>query len=119
MVADALRMSASRHWVWWHTPNGGERPAFVNKKGKRVSIEGGRLERMGLLPGVSDILLIGPPGARLHALELKRRGMKPDDDQMAFLEAVRAAGGQAAWADTFDQAIEILRTWGAVRARLT
>lgn len=119
VVADSLRIGIMPGWQWWHTPNGGERPAFVKKNGKRISIEGGKLQRMGTKRGVSDILLVAPPQGRLHALELKARGEAPDDDQNAFLEAVRAAGGIAEWTDSFDGAIEILRRWGAIKVRLT
>jgi hypothetical protein len=118
MVADTLRRWASPGWVWFHPPNGGERPAFVNRHGKRISVEGGRLQRMGARPGVSDFLLVAPAGGRLHALELKRRGDRPDEAQTAFLEAVRAAGGISAWTDSYQGAIEILKGWGALRTRI-
>lgn len=117
-IADTLRVSLCPRWLWWHTPNGGERPAFINKHGRRISIEGGRLQRMGTRKGVSDFILTGPPGGRLHALELKARGEQPDDDQIAFLEAIRAAGGQSAWVDSYEGAIGILKAWGAVRVSL-
>lgn len=115
MVADTLRRWASPGWIWFHPPNGGARPAFVTSKGRRVSSEGERLARMGVKPGVSDIILIAPAGGRLHALELKKRGEEPDEAQVAFLEAVRAAGGQAEWTDSYQGALEILKGWGAVR----
>lgn len=118
-IADTLRVSIVPGWIWFHPPNGGERPAFVNRHGKRVSPEGGLLARMGTRPGVSDFILAAPPRARLHALELKRRGEQPDDQQLAFLEAVRAAGGQAAWVDNYREAIEVLTGWGAVRVRVS
>ena len=118
VLADLLRKSIAPGWVWFHPPNGGERPAFVNKKGKRVSIEGGRLQRMGTRPGVSDFILVAPNGGRIHALELKAKGEKPTEAQMQFLQAVENAGGTAGWADSFNGAVEILKAWGAVRVRL-
>lgn len=119
VIADSLRVGLSPGWMFWHTPNGGERPAFINKHGRRISPEGGRLERMGTKKGVSDLLLIGPPAARLHALELKVRGETPDDDQIAFLKDVAACGGVIAWADSVDQALAILKDWGAVRVSVS
>jgi hypothetical protein len=118
MIADTLRRWAAPGWVWFHVPNGGERPAFVNKHGKRISVEGGRLQRMGARRGVSDFVLVAPAQGRLHALELKRRGEEPDDDQVAFLEAVRAAGGIAEWCDSYEAAIGILKRWGALKTRI-
>lgn len=108
MIADTLRLSLSAGWIWWHTPNGGLR----NK------VEAAKMVRMGVLPGVSDFLLVGPPAGRLHALELKRQGVKPTDEQDQFLALLRAAGGIADWVDNYDDALNVLRGWGAVRARL-
>jgi hypothetical protein len=108
MIADTLRLSIMPAWVWWHTPNGGA----------RTKAEAGMLFRMGTKAGVSDFLLLGPPAGRLHALELKRAGIRPTEQQIAFLEAVRRAGGRADWTDNYDDAIRILADWGAVRVRL-
>jgi hypothetical protein len=115
LIADTLRRSLSPGWIWFHVPNGEKRPARIDKRGRRISKEGGRLKRMGVLPGVSDFLLIAPPSARLYALELKRRGETPSEDQRLFLRAVRAAGGAAEWVDSFDGAIAVLKSWNAVR----
>lgn len=108
MVADVLRLSVSPGWLWFHVPNGEDR----NEK------TGAKLRRMGLRRGVSDFILIGPPAGLVHALELKRQGERPDYLQTVFLEAVAQAGGQAAYADTFEGAIEQLKDWGAVTTKL-
>ena len=118
-VADYLRAGKAKNWIWFHPPNGGERPAFISKNGKRISFEGGRLQRMGARPGVSDIVLAAPPNAQLHVLELKRQGAKLSAEQEAFFDEVRACGGKVAWADNVNAALEILREWGAVRSKVT
>jgi hypothetical protein len=69
-------------------------------------------------PGVSDFLLLSPDG-QLHALELKRKGERPNDDQAVFLAMVHAVGGRADWVDTFDGAVKILKDWGAVKVSLS
>jgi hypothetical protein len=107
MVADVLRLSIAPGWLWWHTPNGEARSKAT----------AGRLKRMGVKPGVSDFLLLSPEG-QLHALELKRKGDKPRDDQRAFLETVEAAGGRSRWVDSFNDAVTVLIGWGAVRVSL-
>ena len=107
MVADLLRLSLTRGWIFFHVGNGERRDA----------ITGARLKRLGVLPGVSDFLLIGPPAGQVRALELKRRGEKPTLAQTAFLEAVRLAGGDAEWVDSYEAAVAVLRRWGAVRLR--
>jgi hypothetical protein len=117
VVADMLRRWLEPNWIWFHPPNGGERPA-VFIKGRRISIEGGRLKRMGAKAGVSDIILAKAPTAQLHALELKRRGEEPTDEQLAWLLEVEALGGVSGWADSVKGAIEVLKKWGAISARI-
>lgn len=114
-IADYLRIGIAPGWIWWHTPNGGERPAFINKAGKRVSPEGGRLKRMGTKDGVSDILLFN---GQLHALELKRGGETPTDAQYDFMAEVVRLGGKSAWADNVAEAMAILTNWGAISTRI-
>ncbi len=108
MVADVLRISLTPGWYWMHYPAG-----ELRKKATA-----GRLKRMGVKAGVSDFLLIAPGGGQIHVLELKRRGCKPSKLQQDFLDVMKLAGGKAAWCDSFDRAIEILKGWGAVRVSL-
>ena len=96
-------------WDWFHIPNGELRSENT----------GALLKRMGAKAGVSDFVFAAPPRARLHALELKRQGEQPTDEQIAFLEEVRAAGGQAAWVDNYREAIDVLTSWGAVRVTVS
>lgn len=55
---------------------------------------GDRYVRFGTKGG-SDVLAILPGPGRLMAIEVKRPGGKPTEDQLAFLAAVRDAGGVA------------------------
>lgn len=107
-IADLLRKTIEPGWIWFHVPNGEQ----------RTKSAGGRLKRMGVKAGVSDFLLVSPTGGMLHALELKRRGLKPTMIQMQFLGQVNAAGGKGAWVDTFDEAVMALKAWGAVKVTL-
>jgi hypothetical protein len=104
-IADMLRMALLPGWVWFHVPNGEQRSKAA----------GGRLKRMGVRPGVSDFLLVSPFGAQLHALELKRKHKSPSSDQTKFLQAIVDAGGRAEWCDTFEDAVEVLEFWGAIK----
>jgi hypothetical protein len=108
VIADTLRLGLAPGWMWFHCPNGE----------LRSKATAGRLKRMGVKPGVADFLLVGPPFATLHALELKRRGERPQDVQLAFLEAVTLTGGRSAWVDSFDGAMAVLRDWGAVKGNV-
>ena len=107
-VADYLRVGIAPGWIWWHTPNGEY----------RMKSTGGKLKRMGVLTGVSDILLIKQPHAQLHALELKRKGEEPSDEQEKFMNEVIALGGVATWADNVTDALAILEGWGAISTRI-
>ena len=108
-IVDTLKKGGlATGWIVFHPANGE----------LRTDATGALLQRMGVLPGVSDLILIGPPAGRVHALELKRKGRRPNDDQNAFLGAVLAAGGCADWADSYDGAMSILRVWGALSSRL-
>ncbi len=105
-VADALRVGCAPGWLWWHCPNGE----------LRTDATGALLLRMGVKRGVSDLHLLDPEG-RFHALELKRRGKKPNDEQRAFLLSLFDRGCPAAWADNYEGAIGILKGWGALSDR--
>jgi len=107
-VADHIRWASRLDVIWFHPANGE----------LRTDATGALLKRLGVRPGVSDLLFAVPPHARLHALELKRRGKRPTAEQTAFLEAVRAIGGLADWADSYDKAIEILLEWRVITDRI-
>lgn len=107
-VADTLRIGLTKGWVWFHPANGE----------LRSDATGARLKRMGVKPGVSDIVLAGPPHGTMHVLELKARGQKPTEAQADFLAAVDVLGGRAEWTDSYETAIQILQAWGALRLRL-
>src|SRR5262245_31747951 len=106
-VSDILDRWLNPGWLWFHPANGELRDTPTGR----------RLKRMGVKPGVSDIILFGP-GGHICALELKAPGGRPTVSQIASLEAVRAAGGQAAWVDSYQSAIAILSEWGALRRRV-
>src|SRR5262245_35760165 len=107
-LADTINLSLADGWYWWHHPAGENRDA----------VTGARLKRMGNKPGISDFLFISRPHATLHALELKRKGRKPSPAQMSFLAIVTLLGGRAEWVDSYEDAIRVLKDWGAVRVSL-
>lgn len=109
LIADILERWKTPGWLVTHFPAGELRDKAI----------GGRLKRMGMQRGWSDFILVAPPQGRFHALELKRKGAKPTPEQTAFLEAVRAIGGEAVWVDSFERAIEVLMAWGALRTKVT
>jgi len=107
-IADTLRVGCAPGWLWTHFPAGE----------LRTKATGELLKRMGLKTGWSDFLLLDPAG-RFHALELKRKGKKPTDEQQEFLaELGMRSLCHAAWVDNYDDAITVLRQWGALSDRL-
>ena len=67
----------------------------------------GRLVRYGLCKGSSDIIGICPDG-RFLAVEVKKNTGRAAEDQLRFIEAVRAKGGRAGVARSVEDALRIL-----------
>lgn len=74
--------------VWCHVPNGGKRHLFEAKK----------FRRMGVKPGVPDILIFTPPPAPVlsshvgMAIELKIGSNKPTETQKQWARDLSAQG---------------------------
>jgi hypothetical protein len=60
--------------------------------------------------GSGDLFALLPPHGRLLSVEVKRPGRKPTDEQVAFMEAVNAAGGLAIVATSVDDVRDALAT---------
>lgn len=111
---DALQMALVEHLrfrvapgvVWHSTPN----------EGVRSPREGARLKRMGLRPGAGDLLFVLPPAGRAAYLELKAgTAGRQSQEQKDFEADVNAAGARYALARTLDEALGVLKGWGAIR----
>jgi len=102
-VAEHLRRRALPGVVWWHVANGG----FRNAR------EAARLKKMGVLAGVADLILFHRK--RLYALELKAPGGRPTEAQLAFLDAISAAGGFGCVCEGLDRSLAVLKAWGLIR----
>ncbi len=70
----------------------------------------------GVLTGASDVILFHD--GEFYALELKVGVNKPTDEQLAFLAAVEAQGGYAAWHRGLRAAVHQLERWGLVRGKM-
>lgn len=104
-VCDQLRQRAHGDVLWWHTPN----------EGKRRPRQGRMLKRMGMLPGVSDFILIH--GGEVFALEIKAPKKNATETQLEFLSRIRMAGGHGVVAQGLDEAIACLESWRLVRGK--
>ena len=99
--------------LFFHCPNGEHR-------NKRTAA---KLKAMGVLPGVADLIFIRAAPWSFDCtpdilfLELKRKGQKQSDNQLAFEPRAKACGAQYRVADSVDAAIDILEHGRWVRQR--
>jgi len=107
-LADLLRVGLAAGWLCNHFPAGEA----------RAKVTAGRLKRMGLRPGWADFIFIGPTGVH-HWLELKRGGANLNPWQMDFHKAMKARGVPCEVARSYEEAVTILRAWGALRTGVT
>jgi len=68
-----------------------------------------KLKRMGLRPGVADLVFI--KDSRAYFLEMKKPGEKQSDNQIDFQFDCAVVKAQYAVAWSFEDAIKILRFW--------
>lgn len=101
LLAGALRALALHPRVKW--------VCRMNSGAMRVKDSNGRQRfvRFHTMPGMSDIIGQMRDG-RFIAIEMKRPGEKPTDDQRAFLELVRAGNGVAGVANDAAMAMAIV-----------
>src|SRR3954468_15080373 len=101
MVADMVRRWIQPGWIWTHFPAGEARPHEVIG-GKRISITGARLQRMGLNTGFPDFQFFAITG-RCCFLELKRRGETGTEDQERIGNHLKTAGHDYLLTDNFKE----------------
>lgn len=105
-VCEHLRLRGCDGLLYFHPCN----------EGKRSAAEGARLLKMGMLPGIAD-LVISIPGQPLSFLELKAKGEKQTPEQIAFGTWAIETGRRYAIANNIDAALAVLVEWGAMPAR--
>lgn len=103
VIVQHLRLRAADGVLWFHVPNG------LKSDGRAVT----RMKAIGLTPGVADLVIV--VNGETHFLEMKAKGGRARDSQLAFCEWALASGCDYAIADTLDRALKILEAWGAIR----
>jgi len=68
-----------------------------------------RLKKMGLRSGVADLVIV--KNGRVYFLELKRRLGKQSANQLVFEADAIRSGADYAVAHSFDEAVNILKSW--------
>lgn len=90
----------------FHVPNGAATTAVTTRDGRRVSLEGARMKRLGVRVGVPDLVLPVPRGPFSACfLELKRIGETVRPEQRAWIVNLRTNGNCA----------DVRRGWRAAR----
>jgi hypothetical protein len=106
-VVQHMRQRGVPGVVFWHTPNG------ARMRGRRGHVQGAIAKGMGVRAGVSDIVAFHD--SKFFALELKAPGGRPTEEQLRFIDDVRANGGFTCVAEGLDEALRALEMWGLVR----
>jgi hypothetical protein len=91
--------------------------AFAVPNAARRSLRhGARMKAEGLKRGVADVCVMFPEGIASW-LEFKTLRGRQSDHQMGFEAICGRLGHRYAVVRTFDEAIEVLRSWGALRVK--
>jgi hypothetical protein len=106
-LVDTLRIGLADGWWFSHVPNGE----------LRTERTGAVLKRMGAKPGVFDLMLISPTGL-VYFMELKRGRAPLTLAQKVFLAEMDKRGVPCAVARSYDEALDRLSQWGAIRVRV-
>lgn len=102
----------------FHSPNGEERKPQVNRLGIRFSAVAQKLKRMGVKPGVPDLLLPYPKGAYLGlALELKSEKGRLQQSQKEWLDNLQKVGWACRVCYSFDEAKKVLSEYCGLAER--
>lgn len=105
-VVEHLRLTGVPGLLYFSIPN----------EGKRTPANGARMKAMGMLPGVADLFVMRR-GAHPLFLELKKAGKNLREEQKAFGTLAFESGCNYRWADNLDDALRMLRDYGAIRSK--
>lgn len=117
MTEDQLQASIVEYVRWqvprvivFSVPNG----AYFGKDRKAAERQMAKLRWTGLLPGVSDLILLACVNgiSRAYFVEVKLPGRHPTEDQEAFMSGVRSMGFSTAVVRSLDDMMHALKAWG-------
>lgn len=92
----------------------GVRYAHIKNEGRRTPQAGRKAKLMGLLPGIAD-LIVWRGETIICFLELKAKGGRATESQIAFRDDCEANGTPYYIAYSLDEALNILNGLGACR----
>jgi len=101
-----LKFLAKPDVVWFHVPNGGKMPARTGAWNKRL----------GVIPGVPDMVFV-IPGRQACFIEFKSPKGRQTDSQKAMEKRLLDIGAGYAVIRDIDAALDCLKEWGAIKAK--
>ena len=101
-------LAPSRGFFFFSIPN----EAMGAARGKGGLARMAKLKRMGLRPGVADLVII--KAGRAYFLEVKRHDGRISENQMDFKVLAITHGSCYSIAYSFDEAVKILQSWDIV-----
>lgn len=116
-LADICKRWINPRWKFTHLPLGEHREHRINPRtGRRYSLSGQRLQRMGVMPGWPDFIFVGP-NAQVFWLELKRfKKGRLSEDQSDVLAHLVACGFAVLVTTSLDDAVATLKQAGILRS---
>lgn len=108
-VVDYLNLAIVPSVLFFSVPN----EALGRAKSQGGIARMARLKRMGLRPGVADMVFV--KDGRAYFLEMKRRTGKQSTSQLFFEADAIKAGASYAVAHSIDEAINQLKAWKIVK----
>jgi hypothetical protein len=84
--------------------------------GYRKPVEAAIMKGLGVVAGVPDVIAIH--NGRVFAMEIKAKGGRATDKQLACIAALREAGAFTCIAEGVDGALAVLESWGLLRGRV-
>lgn len=104
----SIHAPQGRGFLFFSVPNEG----MGESRGRGGLARMARLRRMGLRPGVADLVIV--KGGRAYFLELKRRAGRQSVNQLEFEADAIHVGAEYAVARSFEEAQNIVISWGIV-----
>ncbi|RPJ58247.1 MAG: VRR-NUC domain-containing protein [Dehalococcoidia bacterium] len=109
-VVNVLSLYASRmNFVFFSVPNEGTLMASAGKDLYKVI---NHLKKLGMTPGVSDLIII--KDGKTHCLEIKSKTGSLSENQSIFASNAVAAGALYNYCNSFLEVMEILKKWGII-----
>lgn len=117
-IVETLSLLARQHrFIFFSVPNEGAlKMAGLGKMPTKIHPLIMTLKKMGLTPGVSDLVIVAE-GGRFYGMEVKTEKGRLSESQVIFRDRCRELGIPYVVVRSVEEVVEQLRTWGIVRKK--